>query len=223
MECDVDILPTFSKPVPAPPPPNPTHTKTTAPASNRTTNEPTAQDGEEDVDPEFEAELARGMESLLRELGMGGPTTNTGPIGPSTSAPNQAHSETGEPDEAQMQALLDKLLSGNMDDLDLGSFGVPSTDTASKSASTSKSESNGGSSRPQATGTAKSDRITPSGTSKDQGLSFEETIERTMRNLKEGADDAKKSKVSLRVVLVLAPGAMEASFVAMTRKDEQDD
>jgi hypothetical protein len=122
-----------------------------------------------------------------------------------------------------MQALLDKLLSGNMDDLDLGSFGVPSTDTASKSASTSKSESNGGSSRPQATGTAKSDRITPSGTSKDQGLSFEETIERTMRNLKEGADDAKKSKVSLRVVLVLAPGAMEASFVAMTRKDEQDD
>ena len=94
-----------------------------------------------------------------------------------------------------MQALLDKLLSGNMDDLDLGSFGVPPTDTASKSASTSKVGSNGGSSRPQATGAAKSDRTTPPGTSKDQGLSFEETIERTMRNLKEGADDAKKSKV----------------------------
>jgi hypothetical protein len=128
---------------------------------------------------------------------MGGPTTNTGPNGPSTSAPNQAQakSPTGEPDEAQMQALLDKLLSGNMDDLDLGSFGVPPTDTASQSASTSKVGSNGGSSRPQATGTAKPEKGTSPGTSTDQGLSFEETIERTMRNLKEGADDAKKSKV----------------------------
>lgn len=199
---DADILPTFSKPAPAPPPPNPTHSKTTAPASNRTTNEPTAQDGEEDVDPEFEAELARGMESLLRELGMGGPTINTGPTGPSTSAPNQAHSQTGEPDEAQMQALLDKLLSGNMEDLDLGSFGVPPADTASESASTSKVGSNGGSSRPQATAAANSQQATSPGTNRDQGLSFEETIERTMKNLKEGADDAKKSKVSLRVVLV---------------------
>lgn len=121
-----------------------------------------------------------------------------------------------------MQALLDKLLSGNMDDLDLGSFGVPPNDTASKSASTSKVGSNGGSSRPQATGTAKPEKTTSPGTSQDQGLSFEETIERTMRNLKEGADDAKKSKVSLRFALACAPSKLENSFVAMGRKDEHN-
>ncbi|KAG7531946.1 hypothetical protein FFLO_04014 [Filobasidium floriforme] len=131
---------------------------------------------------------------------MGGPAANAAPAGSSACASNQAQakspalSQTEEPDEAQMQALLDKLLSGNMDNLDLGSFGVPPADTTSKSASTSKVGSNGGSSRPKATAAANSQQATSPGTNKDQGLSFEETIERTMKNLKEGADDAKKSK-----------------------------
>ena len=179
-----DLLPTFTKPPTAStstsnskPQPTASSSQPTRPSTNNLDSASDAHaDDNEPFDPDFEAELTKGMESLLRELGMnpppGGPLP-TGNRGQSSALPTGANPMAGGlgmgdlegEGSAELQALLSKLMEGGMDDLDLGALGL------------------GGEAQGEGTQTQGG---------KGEKLSFQESIERTMKGLKDGAEGAKK-------------------------------
>ncbi len=171
---------------------------------------------------DFEAELARGMRDLLADLGANGAselgTNSVGGIGPSSGTGaglGVGTSPISDQQELlvtkQLQDLFENMMKGqSIDDSGLnGLLGLrdgneefdlneqnstppgrlpPRTPTQTKASTRVPSVlGNTPSSGPVGTGAA---------TAGTAGLSFDETIERTMRNLKDSADRAKVRFVS---------------------------